>query len=80
MIPVPTPAVQVTPQLGGALQLSWLTAPGLTYQLQYKTNLAQDNWLPIGEPLVATNSTSSLLDTNSATMEPQRFYRLALHP
>ena len=41
VIPVPTPSVQVTPQLGGALQLSWLTAPGLTYQLQDKTNLAQ---------------------------------------
>jgi hypothetical protein len=80
VIPVPAPAVQLTPQSGGALQLSWLTAPGLTYQLQYKTNMAQDAWLPLGEPFVATNSTSSLLDTNSATVDPQRFYRLALHP
>jgi len=80
VIPVPAPAVQLTPQSGGALQLSWLTAHGLTYQLQYKTNMAQDVWLPLGVPFVATNSSSSLLDTNSATVDPQRFYRLALHP
>jgi subtilase family serine protease len=81
VVPVRTPAVQLVLQTAGALQLTWPTAPRLTYQLEYTTDLAQGNWLPFGDPFVATNSSSSLQDTNAfSSGASQRFYRLKVAP
>ena len=56
----------------GQLVLSWITCQGNTYQLQYKTNLAQANWINVGSPVPAYSTTVFL--TNSVGSDPQRFY------
>ena len=45
--------------------LSWSTAGGLTYQVQYKTNLLQADWIDLGTPTVATGSSLTISDANS---------------
>jgi hypothetical protein len=57
--------------------LSWPTAPGIAYQVQYTTNLLHPNWTDLVPPFIASRETYTVVDTNlpSAT---QRFYRLVL--
>jgi hypothetical protein len=46
------------------------------YQVQYKTNLLQTNWINLGNAITATNVTATA--TNLIGSDPQRFYRLQL--
>ena len=54
--------------------LSWAVAQGKIYQLQYKTNLNQANWVNIGSSITASNTVLSA--TNAAGSDKQRFYRV----
>jgi hypothetical protein len=67
------PVVQAVAQSGGSFTLTWSAAPGQMYQVQYKTDLNQTNWMPLGSNLTASNSTLTASDsmTNS-----RRFYRV----
>ena len=74
----PVPAVTfagLSPQSNG-VQLVWNALNGLSYQVQYKTNLMQTGWLNFST-VTATNDLATFVDTNAAS---QRFYRLALLP
>jgi subtilase family serine protease len=51
---------------------------GLRYQVQYKTNLFQTNWINLGKPLVAATNTLTISDTNAFLCSPRRFYRLVI--
>ena len=53
---------------------------GLVYQVQYETNLLQTNWINLGKPLIATNTSLTVSDTNAISSSPQRFYRLTVSP
>lgn len=70
---------QATAETNGHLQFSWNASTGLVYQVQYKTNLLQPNWLVL-KNIKATNSSILFVDTNSITRSPQKFYRLLLSP
>jgi hypothetical protein len=59
-------------------QLTWNTTAGLVYQLQYKTNLSQPDWINLGGPVTANAGTLTLTDTNAAQAAPQRFYQLSV--
>lgn len=74
---VPVPAFQSVINTNGAVALTWSTLPGLSYQMLYNTNLLQTNWINLGAPIVATNSTASLAD---AIGVGPRFYRVKLLP
>jgi len=74
---VPPLAFKAATQSAGMFDLTWVTATGLVYQVQYKTNLLQANWLNLTKPILATNSTLTVSDSGSA---PQRFYRLVISP
>ena len=76
--PVPPPVLQGSAISANSVQLSWLTAPGVTYQLKYKNDLLQMNWSNLQSAFVATSSSSSLLDTNLSGGSSPRFYRLIL--
>lgn len=56
------------------LVLSWASAQGKIYQLQYKTNLTQTNWMNRGSTIIASNVVVSA--TNSFGSDNQRFYRV----
>jgi D-alanyl-D-alanine carboxypeptidase len=59
------------------LTLSWNASAGLTYRVQFKTNLNDVLWQTLGTDVTATSTTCSKLD-NSSPGDPQRFYRISL--
>ncbi|MGP8199909.1 MAG: protease pro-enzyme activation domain-containing protein [Limisphaerales bacterium] len=77
--PLSSPAFRRLQATSGALNITWNAVAGLVYQVQYETNLAQSAWIDLGKPIVATNDTLTLSDTNTAN-SPTRFYRLVVSP
>jgi hypothetical protein len=72
-------AVSMTAQAAGTnVILTWPGPVGQMYQVQYKTNLTDSAWMPIGAPTQGTGAGLSL--TNNLGGAPQRFYRLAILP
>ncbi len=81
LLPAPASVVTVTPpvfqnisRVGNALQFSWSAGAGQIYQLQYKTNLNQPDWINLGSPITATNTSVSTSDALGNDL--QRFYRV----
>lgn len=72
MILVPVMQATVS-KVGPNAVVSFPTINGFNYQLQYKTNLVDPNWLPVGLPVGGNNGTQSVSDPvgNGA-----RFYRV----
>ena len=77
--PLAVPAFKSAARSVGNFQLSWSTTTGLVYQVQYKTNILQGNWVNLGSAVTATTGTLTLVDTNALKF-PQRFYRLQMSP
>ena len=76
------PTGMVSPPLaaqasGTNLLLSCPTIAGLSYQVQYKTNLT-DSWLPLDAPITGTGGPITF--SNGLTLSEQRFYRLMILP
>jgi autotransporter-associated beta strand protein len=75
---LPTPPPLITPQAGLGttnMNISWGSVTGVTYQIQFSTNLAPANWLPLAN-ILATNANTTYSDTSPAA--PSRFYRVAI--
>jgi hypothetical protein len=77
--PLPIPSLTGVNQTTDVFGFSWNAVPGLSYQIQYKTNLLQTNWSNWGGPVTATNGTMTASDP-IATGTSQRWYRVALLP
>ena len=62
---------------GNTITLTWSTTPTVMYQVQSSTNLSQTNWISLGSPIRATNTTmtASEISTNS-----KAFYRIEQLP
>jgi hypothetical protein len=71
------PVIQSVQQTGNSFTFAWSAAVGVTYQIQYTTNLAQNAWTNFGSPMAATNSIATASDTISNS---QKFYRVLLLP
>jgi hypothetical protein len=71
---IPHPVLVASRTNAASAALSAWVASGLTYQLEFKTNLTDAKWIPAGPAVAATNSPVNLLDTNPAAA--RRFYRL----
>jgi hypothetical protein len=80
LTPVSAPVFKAVPQSPPAFNLSWSAISGVTYQVQYSTNLAQTNWINLGAPQTASSGTLSFSDTNAISSSPARFYRVTLVP
>jgi hypothetical protein len=59
-----------------SVSFSFGTTPGRTYRVDYKDDLNEVNWTPLGGNQVATGS--SITVTDNITSSPQRFYRAVL--
>lgn len=68
------PAFQPAIFNNGKFMLTWSTVSNGVYQLQYKTNLLQTNWLNVGSAITASNTVLTV--TNSINTDNQRFYRV----
>jgi hypothetical protein len=64
-----------TKRTNNSFQFSWNTLTGLVYQVQYKTNLLQTNWINLGGSLPTTNT---LMTTSDIITNSQRYYRIQL--
>ena len=74
----PAPVFQPVTLTNGALNLTWSTEAGGSYQLQYNSDLSSTNWTNLGSPAAAAGT--SLSTTVSVTNGPPRFYRAVLMP
>ena len=71
-----TPVIQgAVTQGNGSFAFSWNAFAGQIYQVQYKTNLVQTDWINLGSPITATNGTLTVSDLTTNT---QQFYRVVL--
>ena len=59
---------------GGNVSFTVGTTAGKTYRVEYKMNLNDTNWQPLGPDRLATGS--SLTVTDVIGTNPQRFYRV----
>src|SRR5208282_2522159 len=55
--------------------ISFLTQTGFSYQLEYKTNLTDANWIPLASSLSGSNAVQSVGDLASGN---SRFYRVQI--
>lgn len=63
---------------GGIVSFSFGTTPGRTYRVDYKNDLNEVDWTPLGGNQVAAGA--SITVTDNVTASPQRFYRAVLLP
>jgi hypothetical protein len=63
----------ITPPLNGVVTLTLPAITGKTYRVEYKNNLNDSAWSPLGGNRLATSATLNV-DDNIGT-QPQRFYR-----
>ena len=80
VIPMPTVAFQSAELTSSGFTLTWSATAGLAYQVQYKTNLAQADWLALGPSLFATNRVLTVSDPDATPVSEPRFYRLIVTP
>jgi uncharacterized repeat protein (TIGR03803 family) len=67
------PVFQTIKQTQDALNLTWSTEAGASYQLEYTSDVNSTNWNSLASPLTATGSTLSA--TDYVTNGSPRFYR-----
>jgi hypothetical protein len=63
---------------GGDFIMSWESAVGKSYQVEYKDDLNVPQWMPLGSPVTGTGGLLSF--TNSTIVPAQRFYRISVSP
>ena len=74
----PLPVLQMNGLQNGALFFNWNSVTGITYQVQYTTNLITASWLNFGNAITATNACVS--ESNGIGADSQRFYRVLRLP
>ena len=60
------------------LSLTWSALVGQQFQVQYKTNWIQADWINLGDPIPATATTMTA--SAAISPDPQRFYRVLIVP
>jgi hypothetical protein len=77
--PVTAPHLNTIVQSPAAFNFTFDTTPGALYQVQYKTNLLQPDWINLGGQILSETNSLKFTDTDIANF-PQKFYRLMLVP
>lgn len=78
--PIPSPVCSSIATTAGSLTLAWSSIPYVAYQLQYTTDLSQNNWVNLGSAVTAAAGAITLTDTNALQLSGQRFYRMSVTP
>jgi uncharacterized repeat protein (TIGR01451 family) len=68
------PVIQNLTVQGTTMSFSWTSRPGQRYQIYCADDLMGSPWLPLGEEVVATDTTTTFADPNPPST--QRFYRI----
>jgi hypothetical protein len=79
VLAAPMPAPTFLPPVinGGDLTLAWSAVTGVSYQMQYTSDLGTMNWINFAPVITATNS---VVIESDAFTNSQRFYRVLLKP
>ena len=77
LTPIPKPSFAALDRSANRLGLTWYSLPGLTYVVQYKTNLQQADWISLSTN-TAAGSTANF--TNTISSDQARFYRIGQLP
>ncbi len=72
------PVFESVSAIGGNLRLTWTVIQGRSYQLQFTTDLNQENWSNSGNTITATNS--SVVTSDVTGPDRQQFYRVIMLP
>jgi subtilase family serine protease len=75
--PIPTPTFLPPVLKAAGLTLAWSAVAGVSYQLQYTSDLRTTNWINFGPAITATNP---VVIESDAFTNSQRFYRILLKP
>jgi hypothetical protein len=78
MEPRKQPTIQSIAVNSGQVVITWDSAVGSTYRLQYKVNLGQTNWTDLPPQVTAAGTT--MTTTNAIGSFPARFFRVLLLP
>jgi Lamin Tail Domain/CotH kinase protein len=71
----PPVVIGVSLQPDNSFALTLQTSPGHSYRVEFKDNLNDATWLPLGPVQMATESTLTVSDSAGG---PQRFYRITM--
>ena len=72
LVPVAQPVLLNATVSGANILISFQTEAGLSYQVQYKTNLTDATWLALGSPIAGDGTVKVVSDPHSGN---SRFYR-----
>ncbi|MCX6925960.1 MAG: hypothetical protein NT154_22550 [Verrucomicrobia bacterium] len=72
------PVIQSVTQSSNVISLVWSAVSGKVYQVQYKTNLTETNWIDLGDTISGTSATASASDLNPP--DAYRLYRVKMLP
>jgi hypothetical protein len=61
---------------GGVVTLTWSAIPNRAYRVEFKNELADETWIPVGDEVVALGATASVTDSPAAPT--YRFYRIRI--
>jgi len=75
-VPLP-PVIRSIAAATDGVTLAWTAVATQSYQVQYKTSLAQTNWTSLGSPQTAATGTLQATDTQT---DSQRWYRILVLP
>ncbi len=78
VLELPPPRFQPVAFANGVITFTWGAQPGQLYQLQFTTNLTQNQWVNLGGVLSTSGSSITASDASSAV--GARFYRIVLLP
>jgi Pro-kumamolisin, activation domain len=78
--PVPLLAFQAASWTGAGIGLNWRAIAGVAYQIQYRNDLTEGDWVNLGVPVVARGNSVSVSDPDGPAVSAGRFYRLVLAP
>jgi hypothetical protein len=73
--PVTAPKVEAATRPPASFDLTYAVTAGVSYQVQYKTNLMQPDWIDMGGNILAETNSLKFSDTDVVNY-PQKFYRL----
>jgi NHL repeat len=73
---VPIPTIQTTSKTNDVFAFRWTATPGLTYQVEYTSDVNSSNWMNLGDPITATDLMMGASDVIGSNM--RRFYRVQL--
>jgi hypothetical protein len=73
--PVTAPKAEAVTRAPASFDVTFAATAGASYQVQYKTNLMQPDWIDMGGNILAETNSLKFTDTNVINY-PQKFYRL----